>query len=283
MSETSNEFLDKLLRLKCNKMTAYKYQNKLHSIKQKDFLTIRAYIRQIEDKVERLALCLGWSDSIKSEKMQEIFYCGLDESVKFELTKLPNRDHQSITLTLVEMEAFLIEKFHRKKESHRENYEEHNYDNRNYKGTSNGPKLKRGTICNKFCTYHRTNTHNTSECRTIRKQRANVGKPKAHNNDKTLSINEIRPQPRTIEIPMKIEGNLYDTLIDTGSVENYLPANTAAELKINTSELATPKFTEVANGSLMKIRESADLKFNLFNDDDNTYTSSFHILPNSKG
>ncbi|KAG0420770.1 Retrovirus-related Pol polyprotein from transposon 17.6 [Dictyocoela roeselum] len=41
--------------------------------------------------------------------------------------------------------------------------------------------------------------------------------------------------------------------------------------------------TEVANGSTIKIRKYTNLKFNIFNDTSNTYTTRFNILPYPKG
>ncbi|KAG0440159.1 hypothetical protein DMUE_1943 [Dictyocoela muelleri] len=201
-------------------MTAHKYQNRLNSIKQRDFYTIRAYIRQIEDTVERLALCLDWCESIKIEKTQKIFYFGLDESVKFELTKLPQRDYQSIITTMRDMEFFLIEKLCRESETQRENQNE--WNDKNQTCTRNSNKYNDRSH-KKYCIYHKTKSHNSSECRSIRKQNPDTEKHKSPNNDKAFNINEIRPQPKIIEIPMNFEGKNYDALVDKGSVENYLP------------------------------------------------------------
>ncbi|KAG0440689.1 hypothetical protein DMUE_1550 [Dictyocoela muelleri] len=99
-SATSEEVLTKLLKLKYNKMSVYKYQNIPSTLEQKYFFTISAYVREIEVNVFKLAICFGWSYNINLEKIQEIFYCGLDETVKFEMTKLANRDYHSLISTL---------------------------------------------------------------------------------------------------------------------------------------------------------------------------------------
>ncbi|KAG0423658.1 Polyribonucleotide nucleotidyltransferase, partial [Dictyocoela muelleri] len=76
-SANSDEVINKLLKPKYNYMSAYKYQTKLYSLRQEDFITIRAYLYHIERNVKKLAICLNWSENIKVEKTQEIFYCGL--------------------------------------------------------------------------------------------------------------------------------------------------------------------------------------------------------------
>ncbi|KAG0420266.1 hypothetical protein EQH57_0221 [Dictyocoela roeselum] len=106
ISTTSEEVMLKLLRLKYSQLTAYKYQNKLRFIEQGNFYTIGAYMNQIEQNVTKLALCLGWSEEMRREKIREAFYCGLDENIKFELTKLPNKDHETIMKTILYMEHF---------------------------------------------------------------------------------------------------------------------------------------------------------------------------------
>ncbi|KAG0431065.1 hypothetical protein DMUE_5596 [Dictyocoela muelleri] len=172
-------------------MTAHKYQNRLNSIKKEFFYTIRAYIRQIEDTVERLELCLDWCESIKIEKTHKIFYFGLDESLKFELKKIPQRDYQSIITTMRDIEFFLIEKLYRESETQRENQNE--WNDKNQKFTINS------SMCNdrshkEYCIYHKTKSHNSSECRSIRKQNTDTEKQKSPNNDKAFNINIIRQQ-----------------------------------------------------------------------------------------
>ncbi|KAG0420245.1 hypothetical protein EQH57_0239 [Dictyocoela roeselum] len=138
-------------------MTAYKYQNKLHSIKQWDFYTIRAYISQVEENVERLALCYGWSHDIKTDKVREIFYCCLDETVGFELTKLSHRDYQSTIYTLLEMESFLIEKIYCESEMIFQHVYENNNENQGVKKSSHKYKTHGINKTKNFCNFHKTN------------------------------------------------------------------------------------------------------------------------------
>ncbi|KAG0423266.1 hypothetical protein DMUE_6161, partial [Dictyocoela muelleri] len=60
-----------------------------------------------------LAICLNWSENIKVEKTQEIFYCGLNETIKFEMTKLGSKDYKTLITTLTEIESFIIDKIYR--------------------------------------------------------------------------------------------------------------------------------------------------------------------------
>ncbi|KAG0435102.1 hypothetical protein DMUE_4883 [Dictyocoela muelleri] len=47
-SANSEEVINKLLKLKYNHMSAYKYQTKLYSLRQEDFITIRTYLYHIK-------------------------------------------------------------------------------------------------------------------------------------------------------------------------------------------------------------------------------------------
>ncbi|KAG0428810.1 hypothetical protein DMUE_5796 [Dictyocoela muelleri] len=116
---------------------------------------------------------------------------------------------------------------------------------------------------NKFCKFHNSKTHNISECRSYKKKNASK-ENQDNSNTKSFTISEPRPKPSTIEIPMKIFNNNYKALVDTGSVENYLPENILNDEQIKTYELNPKIITEVANGSRVEINRFTNLKFNLF-------------------
>ncbi|KAG0420045.1 hypothetical protein EQH57_0314 [Dictyocoela roeselum] len=261
-------------------MTAYKYQAKLYALWQEDFITIRAYLNQIERNVNKLAICLNWSENIKVEKTQEIFYCGLNETIKFELTKLVSRDYKTILTTLIEMECFIIDKIHREYQSSHNDPKTKVYDHgihHHSKNTNNKPSM--------YCKFHNSRTHNTQECR-----RYNKGKNLKENIEKdqkpdsrSYAINEPKPQPRAIEIPLSINENEYKALVDTGSIENYLPEKIINRQNIPTARMNPTKMTEIADSSLVEIDSYSEVNFKIFNDKNNIYKSKFYVIPNPNG
>ncbi|KAG0420318.1 hypothetical protein EQH57_0201 [Dictyocoela roeselum] len=105
------ETLHKVLKLKYNENTAYKYQQKLTSIRQQDYYTIRAYLAEITNTCLKLSFCLNWNETITQSKIEEVFYCGLHEKVQFEITKYDQRTLNSVFEKLKHMEHFIIQKW----------------------------------------------------------------------------------------------------------------------------------------------------------------------------
>lgn len=99
---------------------------------------------------------------------------------------------------------------------------------------------------------------------------------------KSYAINEHKSIPSAIEIPLELHSKKYPALVDTESVENYLPERIVEDLNIRTEDVIPVKQTEVADGSIVEIKKFANIKFKLFNDENNIYTSKFYILPNPK-
>ncbi|KAG0436562.1 hypothetical protein DMUE_4165 [Dictyocoela muelleri] len=61
-TETSDEVLHKILKLKYNTNNAHRYQSQLGKIKQSKYYTVRGYYKSIETASRKLGICLDWSD-----------------------------------------------------------------------------------------------------------------------------------------------------------------------------------------------------------------------------
>ncbi|KAG0436689.1 hypothetical protein DMUE_4103 [Dictyocoela muelleri] len=143
----------------------------LYSLQQRDFYTVRAYTRRIEEIVTKLVILSGWSEAMRTEKIQEIFYCGLDETVKFEMTKLPNKNFCSVVTTLTEMEFLLIERLYREEQLHPSKHFDNDRLNQKHHNQMPRDKYKKPNRQTKFWSYHKFYSDNTSECRAIHKKK----------------------------------------------------------------------------------------------------------------
>ncbi|KAG0420459.1 hypothetical protein EQH57_0139 [Dictyocoela roeselum] len=196
------------------------------SIRQSNYFTIRAYLREIQTVTQKLTLCLDWSEQMIQEKIHELFFCGLDDSVKIEIMKYPNRDFNAIVNMLSEIELFIIQNIRKTiQDVHPRRFQNQNshinhqniqktYTRRRVYFENNHKKIP------KFCKYHNTNSHDTSECRALKKK-TSANNNKSDKSEKTYALNEPNCNPKTIEMPMVINGKKIDVLIDTGSKENY--------------------------------------------------------------
>ncbi|KAG0434941.1 hypothetical protein DMUE_4964, partial [Dictyocoela muelleri] len=285
-ANTPDEFLYKITKLKYNNSTAYKYQTRIINIKQRDYFTIRAYLYDIEKITRRLAFCLDWNDLIATNKIHELLFCGLDDSVKLEIMKYPSRDFDTILARLIEIENFIIQNI--KKYLSEINtininlrYNKSKNQNQNPRYCPQNISKHHGinTSKNKFCRFHKSNTHDSSECRAL-KRKSNHTKTDDFTPKKSYTLNEPKTSPKTIEIPVKIEDKTINGLIDTGSVENYISEGATTLMNLKPTELPQKKLTEVGNGDLVEINKETELKFQLIKDIDNYYCSKFYILPN---
>ncbi|KAG0436022.1 hypothetical protein DMUE_4424, partial [Dictyocoela muelleri] len=102
-------YLQSLLKLKYNNETAYIYNERLSSMSQKNFYTIRKYAYEVEDNCRKLGMCMGWSDSLINQKAEEVFMNGLDKTTKLELSKFFKKDYKSIYESILSTETMLIE------------------------------------------------------------------------------------------------------------------------------------------------------------------------------
>ncbi|KAG0420175.1 hypothetical protein EQH57_0269, partial [Dictyocoela roeselum] len=262
------EILHSLLKLKYNENTSHIYHNELHYIRQRNFVTTRAYIKQIEIITRKLATCLDWSEHATISKMQEIFFAGLDESTRIEITRYADRTYAKIIENLLNLEVVLISKFNREFDEmntmankpdtrhHLEREQQHRYNTRQVNKTLPSTRISR-----KYCSFHKTSTHNDSECRAINKGKGDK------NGEKTFTIKENPITPKTIEVDIKIKGSDFKALIDTGSVDNYIPEHVAKEMKLIFKKKRNTKKIEIADGSLVDITHDTKLEFQLFNDD----------------
>ncbi|KAG0420264.1 hypothetical protein EQH57_0223, partial [Dictyocoela roeselum] len=105
----ANDYINALLKLKYNANSSYIYYEKLLTINQNIFYTIRKYAHEIEITCRKHGLCMGWNDSLLNQKFEESFMNGLDKRVKLELSKFFKKDYKSIYESILSTEQMLIE------------------------------------------------------------------------------------------------------------------------------------------------------------------------------
>ncbi|KAG0434429.1 hypothetical protein DMUE_5191 [Dictyocoela muelleri] len=83
----------------------------------------------------------------------------------------------------------------------------------------------------KYCTFHKSRTHNDKECRAKNKS----NKPDNNNKgEKLLSLQEPLPTLKTILIPVTYNNKQYNAILDTGSEFNYVSEE---KVEINNNSL----------------------------------------------
>ncbi|KAG0420322.1 Transposon Tf2-9 polyprotein, partial [Dictyocoela roeselum] len=281
----SADIIYKILKLKYNTNTVQKYQNRLSKLRQEEFPTTRAYINEININCQKVGLCLDWSDAMIQSKIEEVFFSGLHERVKFDLVKHANRSFQHCLQTLIDMDYLCIEKikailecsysprFLKSIQKENSNARSDRYKS-NYVSRFNqrdNQKYKRNT---KYCELHKSNTHSNEECRARKHNDSSTEERKSY------AVREPPVQPRVIEIPIRIKDTEIKAMIDTGSADNFISEKFADEHNIEKLTLDCEKMVEIANGSTMQIKKFSELEFQIQNDKHITYKSSFLLLSN---
>ncbi|KAG0441354.1 Transposon Tf2-6 polyprotein [Dictyocoela muelleri] len=214
------------------------------------------------------------------EKIEELFFAGLHYRVKYDRIRNNNRTFNHCLLVLSDMDDMCLSKIqHLIEISKTKNigdvttyYKKENKNRQYY----NNHKRNIGIEDKKYCNFHKTRSHSNEECRVNKKKSKNENN---ENNNKSYALREPINTPKIIEIPIKIDNKSFTSMVDTGSVENFIPEKIASEQKLEQKDLENEKTVEVANGSLVKIKKYCDVKFQIMNDENIFYKSKFMILP----
>ncbi|KAG0438394.1 hypothetical protein DMUE_3118 [Dictyocoela muelleri] len=203
-----DNYINLILRQKYNTENAYKYYDRLINIKQKDYYTIRKYLKEIESNCYKLGLCLSWDNSTIKFKTQESFFQGLEVRTKLELSKYLRHDFENVFNSILSTENMLIELLTRN-----DNYNTTDdnliRNNRRQKPkythqTYNETKTSKDIRSKKYCSLHKSLTHSDEECLAQNKMKSQSRGPNHiskkmldKNNDqnnKILSLSENQHQ-----------------------------------------------------------------------------------------
>lgn len=263
-SSTLEGKLHEIFKLKYPVSESFTYVEALSNIKQRNFITIKNYARQIDYLIQRLAASRELTEAQQMEKKEEVFYSGLANETKLEITRLNIHRFSDIYRIIDETEKLIIQQ--------NKNTRQH-YTNDN---TEIPHEHKNNNRTNKYCSLHKTRSHSNEECRS-----RNQGNTNNKRESKTYALMENKITPRNIELPIQIKDHNALALIDTGSVHNYISQKTVVKSNLTTEKLKPSAVAELANGDSLEIQHYTKIQFSIKNDRNILYTDTFRILPDS--
>lgn len=263
--QTLSEKISAIFDLKYPSNTSYSIAQELSGLRQTNFYTIEDYIKKIDELTNKLAVMRHYTMNQINEKREETFYQGLDDLTKLEMTRLNIITYKEMYQVITETEKLLIQQY-----SYKQRYD-YNEDTTNKGYKKNYEKY----VKKKWCKIHRSRSHNTEECR---KQSTNTENEKK----RSYAIMEPNVKPKNIELNLKIKEKVYEALIDTGSVYNYITEKVVNENSIKKCTMNEIAQAELANGQLIKINEKCELKFHIGENTHHQYIDTFRILPGTK-
>ncbi|KAG0439107.1 hypothetical protein DMUE_2660 [Dictyocoela muelleri] len=234
----STDKMNKILSLKYNPNNVHIYiyiyiSKSLSKIIQNEYSTIREYLKEIEVNCQKIGMCLGWNDQITNLEIEETFFMGLNDNVKFELVKCSDRSFNNCFRILSDMDQLCIEKL--KELIDRNESKEYTYDHeRNLKNKNHTHSMQIGTnhiIFNskkakieKHCSFQKSASHNGHECSAKKTNNCNkelLRHSSSYSNNKTIKerektsdndemrsyeIRESQYPPKILEIPIAVDG-----------------------------------------------------------------------------
>ncbi|KAG0442484.1 hypothetical protein DMUE_0235 [Dictyocoela muelleri] len=116
------------------------------------------------------------------------------------MTKHPIVDINIILNQISATENIIIESLSLTCNLEKENFHNREYSTKNTKEIYKRNRHRENKESRKFCSYHKTSTHNDEECRALNKEN------KHHNSkDKTLVVKESTPKIKNIEVDINIK------------------------------------------------------------------------------
>ncbi|KAG0439766.1 hypothetical protein DMUE_2203 [Dictyocoela muelleri] len=125
--------------------------NILTNIKQNNFLHVKEYKKELEETIRKLSICLNWSADNEKIKKRDAFYFGLEKRTKLEMTRLNIQDIDSMYDIIEATEESLVQQYNDQLSTKKQLEKSRRQNGENFKRTDN-----------KFCSYHKTHTHNES-------------------------------------------------------------------------------------------------------------------------
>lgn len=248
------------------------YYNRLNSLRQTDFVTIQQYQCEINYICVRFAICNEWNDELRTQKMQETFYNGLSRRTQLEMARLNVRNFAEMYSIINTTEITILEqlKAPQGKNKHQEKYE--TKDRR-----ENLRKSERTSLTKKYCEYHKSNSHNTADCRSKPKPESQKAQYNDSHKNKTMALREPSPIPKALEVSGYIKDKNIAIMIDTGSANNYIKSEIVEKLNQRT-EPSNKHEAMIANGRSVFSNKIAEINFKLQNDSNIEYKCTTRIL-----
>ncbi|KAG0431176.1 Retrovirus-related Pol polyprotein from transposon gypsy [Dictyocoela muelleri] len=259
---TLNEIWNTILSHKYPPNKYLKYLNQLANTHQNNFLTIKAYRRQIEYLSTCLRITQGWNIETVQHKINEAFFNGLSKRCQLEMARLNVRTCTDMYNLINATEETLIEQLR-------------NTQARKSKSRENNKHERKKT----YCHYHKVTTHDSKECRVLKSKKADtIYNSSGEDKTKNYSIKETIVIPTALEIKGQIQKTDVNVVLDTGSALSYINEEISNKLKLPRYPVAN-KTCVTVNGHNINSNEEVEFKIKIQNDICTEHKAQARIIP----
>ncbi|KAG0435534.1 hypothetical protein DMUE_4686 [Dictyocoela muelleri] len=217
--------LDEICSKKFNHFQLNLSLQALNDTKQITFLTIKDYFKQIKRIVKEIANCKKWCGNEINVLLESKFIENLTAETKIKMIESEKNDIQDIIEYITNIENVVA-----------------NFKN-NIKGEPsqilNFKKVHDKNFNQKYCKFHKSKTHNTNECYSIKKNPTNhKNNFIVKNNNKSLSLLYVNAEVQDVKI---------DVIVDTGSNYSLISKKTFEKLSISETKIDIIKLQTASN------------------------------------
>ncbi|MGL5707545.1 MAG: reverse transcriptase domain-containing protein [Aeromonas sp.] len=270
--------ISSLLKRKYPPTKSFHYYNKLATINQNNFWTIKLYLEEIKRIVERLAITKNWSIEVHQAKVEETFANGLSQRCRLEMVRLNIHDFNEVYHIINSTEDTIIDQLRDTPQikTNKEHFKSERNEPLHRKESVNKGNDKKFEK-QKWCEHHKVKTHNTDECKAAKKETSDSSKGDFH---KTYAVREAIRKPYLLEIPVTVCEKVITAVVDTGASHNYITDGLVEKLNIERKNLERETIAEMADGSSVNVTQRVFTTFSVQNDTNIKYQTEFRILPN---
>ncbi|KAI4293378.1 hypothetical protein PAPHI01_2652 [Pancytospora philotis] len=230
---------------------------KLEKIHVRNFGTITEYYRNCLELFKTADLCVSKENVLTDREKVRLFNRGLASWMRLEAARIEGKT--------MEETVKMIEKLERAKTEH---------ETRTFK-----PKQFPSS---RYCTYHRSTSHDTRDCRTTR-HREDTGKhgegiTKQDGDEKANIIFEKRTSMTKATVKTQIEEREVEALCDTGATCSIVRRELCDELGLKKIQLDVPRRVELADGKRVELQHECEIQFTIKDIPDARYKTKATIL-----
>ncbi|KAI5177037.1 hypothetical protein PAEPH01_2439 [Pancytospora epiphaga] len=267
-AENTEDMLIRLMKLKFPREKKGFLQNRLKKIKQEDFMRIGDYQRAVEEMTRITSIASEWGKGETERRLEEQFMAGLGDATSRQVDLLGLTTMPQILERLMRTEEKLIEQI------------DERGNERGFEGERRAERTitAKSTSGNKWCSYHKSHTHDNSECFTRKIREANQKNTGVTSQPAptTQGSKDTRPDPKKGnaqntnnlfethgEKPFQFMGQMSNLRInwifDTGASSCFLSQDIAKRANLQIEPIEKGNMVTVGNGALVEILGKANI------------------------
>ncbi|KAG0435771.1 DNA damage-inducible protein 1, partial [Dictyocoela muelleri] len=226
-----NKALDNIMKLRYNKYYSERLKIKVLKTKQEKFYTIDVYFNELCKIIKEISECNKWSPKESEILLESKFSENLTVETRMKMREFEKYGYEEILKYIRHIEKGLI--FN----------SEFFKDKKQYKSEETS-EVKR-EFNKKYCTYHKSNSHETKECKALNDTNKNI------ENKKTFMIKtDEKEKSDSIYLEGKINGHQIKCILDTSSTHSIINTELCNKMRLEKEKFLPISLKTASNDNI---------------------------------